>query len=89
MTVDELLAYLKQHKLETGKQLRNGTYKPQPVWKSGNRLAAERASLAFPLLWSRSIGLPQMVKEITTCLRGWLGYFCDCQTPQRVQSLET
>ena len=26
MTVDELPAYLKQHELETGEQLRNGTY---------------------------------------------------------------
>src|SRR5580698_5658598 len=31
MTVDELLAYLKQHELEIGEQLRNGTYEPQPV----------------------------------------------------------
>jgi RNA-directed DNA polymerase len=31
MTVDELPAYLKQHELEIGEQLRNGTYQPQPV----------------------------------------------------------
>src|SRR5580698_611537 len=31
MTVDELPAYLKQHELEIGEQLRNGTYEPQPV----------------------------------------------------------
>jgi RNA-directed DNA polymerase len=31
MTVDELPEYLKQHGLEIGKQLRNGTYQPQPV----------------------------------------------------------
>jgi RNA-directed DNA polymerase len=31
MTVDELPAYLKQHGLEIGEQLRNGTYQPQPV----------------------------------------------------------
>ena len=31
MTVDELPEYLKQHGLEIGEQLRNGTYKPQPV----------------------------------------------------------
>ena len=30
-----------------------------------------------------------MVKEITTYLRGWLGYFGDCQTPSVLQSLET
>jgi hypothetical protein len=31
MTVDEVPEYLKQHELEIGKQLRNGTYQPQPV----------------------------------------------------------
>ena len=31
MTVDELPEYLKQHELEIGEQLRNGTYEPQPV----------------------------------------------------------
>ena len=31
MTVHELPEYLKQHELEIGKQLRNGTYQPQPV----------------------------------------------------------
>ena len=31
MTVDELPEYPKQHGLEIGKQLRNGTYQPQPV----------------------------------------------------------
>jgi RNA-directed DNA polymerase len=31
MTVDELPAYLKEHELEIGEQLRNGTYQPQPV----------------------------------------------------------
>src|SRR6202166_4459949 len=30
-TVDELPEYLKQHGLEIGEQLRNGTYQPQPV----------------------------------------------------------
>src|SRR6266404_9931814 len=30
---------------------------------------------------TRGISLRQMVKEITTYLRGWLGYFGDCQTP--------
>jgi RNA-directed DNA polymerase len=29
-----------------------------------------------------------MVKEITTYLRGWLGYFGDCQTPSVLQGLE-
>jgi RNA-directed DNA polymerase len=31
MTVAELPEYLKQHELEIGEQLRNGTYQPQPV----------------------------------------------------------
>src|SRR6201998_4707538 len=31
MTVDELPEYLKQHELEIGEQLRNGTYQPKPV----------------------------------------------------------
>jgi RNA-directed DNA polymerase len=31
MTVDQLSEYLKQHELEIGEQLRNGTYQPQPV----------------------------------------------------------
>jgi RNA-directed DNA polymerase len=38
---------------------------------------------------TRSISLPQMVKEITTYLRGWLGYFGDCQTPSVLRRLET
>jgi RNA-directed DNA polymerase len=38
---------------------------------------------------TRSISLRQMVKEITTYLRGWLGYFGDCQTPSVLHSLET
>ncbi len=31
MTVGELPAFLKQHELEIGEQLRNGTYQPRPV----------------------------------------------------------
>ncbi len=38
---------------------------------------------------TRSISLRQMVKEITTYLRGWLGYFGDCQTPSVLRNLET
>jgi RNA-directed DNA polymerase len=38
---------------------------------------------------TRSISLPQMVKEIATYLRGWLGYFGDCQTPSVLNSLES
>jgi hypothetical protein len=30
-----------------------------------------------------------MVKEIATYLRGWLGYFGDCQTPSVLQNLES
>ena len=38
---------------------------------------------------TRGISLTQMVKEIVTYLRGWLGYFGDCQTPSVLQSLES
>ena len=38
---------------------------------------------------TRGISFKQMVKEITTYLRGWLGYFDDCQTPSVLQSLES
>jgi RNA-directed DNA polymerase len=38
---------------------------------------------------TRGISLTQMVKEIVTYLRGWLGYFGDCQTPSMLQSLES
>ena len=37
---------------------------------------------------TRGISLPQMVKEVTTYLRGWLGYFGDCQTPSVLHGLE-
>jgi hypothetical protein len=30
-----------------------------------------------------------MVTQITTYLRGWLGYFGDCQTPSVLQTLES
>ncbi len=38
---------------------------------------------------TRGISLPQMVKEIATYLRGWLGYFGDSQTPSVLKSLES
>ena len=38
---------------------------------------------------TRGISLAQMVKQVTTYLRGWLGYFGDCQTPSVLQHLET
>src|SRR6266478_602837 len=38
---------------------------------------------------TRGISLAQMVKEIATYLRGWLGYFGDCQTPSVLQRLES
>jgi len=37
---------------------------------------------------TRGISLAQMVKQVTTYLRGWLGYFGDCQTPSVLQNLE-
>src|SRR5438270_5098732 len=38
---------------------------------------------------TRGISLQQMVKEIATYLRGWLGYFGVCQTPSVLHDLET
>jgi RNA-directed DNA polymerase len=38
---------------------------------------------------TRGISLTQRVKDLTTYLRGWLGYFGDCQTPSVLQRLET
>jgi RNA-directed DNA polymerase len=38
---------------------------------------------------TRGIGLPQMVTQIATYRRGWLGYFDDCQTPSVLQTLES
>src|SRR5437660_3312646 len=38
---------------------------------------------------TRGISLAKMVNEIATYLRGWLGYFGDCQTPSVLQSLES
>src|SRR5438309_6875348 len=37
---------------------------------------------------TRGISLALMVKQIATYLRGWLGYFGDCQTPSVLQRLE-
>src|SRR6266481_593114 len=38
---------------------------------------------------TRGISLTQMVTQIVTYLRGWLGYFGDCQTPSVLRSLES
>src|SRR5215472_8849955 len=37
---------------------------------------------------TRGISLQQMVEQITTYLRGWLGYFGACQTPSVLRDLE-
>ena len=37
---------------------------------------------------TRGISLRQMVQQIATYLRGWLGYFGDCQTPSVLHDLE-
>src|SRR5712672_3300957 len=37
---------------------------------------------------TRGSSLAQMIKELVTYLRGWLGYFGDCQTPSVLHSLE-
>jgi RNA-directed DNA polymerase len=38
---------------------------------------------------TRGVSLRQMVTDIVTYLRGWLGYFADCQTPSVLRDLET
>ena len=38
---------------------------------------------------TRGISLTQMVTQIATYLRGWLGYFADCQTPSVLRTLES
>ncbi len=38
---------------------------------------------------TRGISLTQMVTQIATYLRGWLGYFDDCQTPSGLHTLES
>ena len=38
---------------------------------------------------TRGVSLTQMVKEIATYLRGWLGYFGECQTPSVLQGLDS
>jgi RNA-directed DNA polymerase len=38
---------------------------------------------------TRGISLRQMVQDIATYLRGWLGYFGDCETPSVLRDLET
>ena len=38
---------------------------------------------------TRGISQTQMVKDLTTYLRGWLGYFGDCQTPSVLNHLES
>jgi RNA-directed DNA polymerase len=37
---------------------------------------------------TRGVSLRQMIKELVPYLRGWLGYFGDCQTPSVLQNLE-
>jgi RNA-directed DNA polymerase len=37
---------------------------------------------------TRGISLPKMVTDTATYLRGWLGYFDECQTPSVLKSLE-
>jgi RNA-directed DNA polymerase len=38
---------------------------------------------------TRGISLPKMVADTATYLRGWLGYFGECQTPSVLNSLES
>jgi RNA-directed DNA polymerase len=38
---------------------------------------------------TRGISLPKMVADTATYLRGWLGYFGECQTPSVLKGLES
>ena len=38
---------------------------------------------------TRGISLPKMIAETATYLRGWLGYFGECQTPSVLKGLES
>jgi len=52
MTVEQLPGYLKQHGLEIGEQLRNGTYRPQPV---------KRVEIPKPDGGVRKLGIPTVL----------------------------
>ena len=66
--------------------------------KLSERLAAAHAAggqrfVAAPVFGrpeaAAAVSLTQMVTQIATYLRGWLGYFDDCQTPSVLQTLES
>jgi hypothetical protein len=80
MTVDELPEYLKQQELEIGEPRRRIAPKAIARFKERIREQTRR---------TRGISLTQMVTQIATYLRGWLGYFNDCQTPSVLQTLES
>jgi RNA-directed DNA polymerase len=65
MTVDELPEYLKQHGLEIGEQLRNGTYQPQPVRRVeiGKPDGQGVRKLGIPCVLDRFVQLLQVLQK--------------------------
>jgi RNA-directed DNA polymerase len=65
MTVDELPEYLKQHGLEIGEQLRNGTYQPQPVRRVEIRKPDGQGvrKLGIPCVLDRFVQLLQVLQK--------------------------
>jgi RNA-directed DNA polymerase len=61
---------------------RGGASPPRPIARFKEQVREQTRR-------TRDVSLRQMVKELVTYLRGWLGYFGDCQTPWVLQTLET
>ena len=52
-------------------------------------IARFKKRIREPTRRTRGISLTQMVQELATYLRAWLGYFGDCQTPSVLRRLAT
>jgi hypothetical protein len=77
-------------RLTEGKQMLSFTDEREPRRRIAPKaLARFKERVREQTQRTRGISLTQMVKDLTTYLRGWLGYFGDCQTPSVLHSLET